>query len=596
MKIYPDIEEHIHSLLKERDHRDILAWVQDEVMLPSPPYSISGPLDLSISRYLIEPLVALENDSVREVVICASPRTGKTLLADAYLLYVLNNDPADILISFHTKDVLRNYYDVRLERYLKYNNIITSDLDRFDNTQKLIKLPKSTIRLISVNTPNSLTALGARVVIADECWRYAPGIIAQIKNRTLDYRYSKKMLFISQGADEGSEFHIEFKQGQQAHWGFRCINCNVEQKYYVSFRKKDYKSYAGLIWDTNEITKPNNERNIDETLKTVRYECINCGHKYYDTEADRRLLNNNGLYIIDNPSANIDYRSYTWNAFACSNISFNEIARSYIVAKHDRQMLKKEKFRNFYLQELATFWSDEIGLEKYSLKVGVSDDESDSQSTLRITTVDVQASANLFYYVICEFDKEKQTIRLITFGKTDSFEKIDKINKEFKVKDQNVIVDSGHETRRVYYECARHGHTDAKGKWYCWTASKGEDPKEGNYYNTLTKKSTFFSRPKLVDANYVNNNKKMFCPFITFSNRTAKDILKSLLDNNHPKYKLFISEEAANDIDFQKQLNSEHIEYRNGKSIWVINTDHTSNHYWDCMVLVVLAGGIVGLL
>lgn len=591
MKLPAEIESEF-AKINIPDRSDIVEWCSKHICLPSPPYSIAGALDLSLSQYLVEPIRSLQNDKVREVVCCASPRTGKTLLSDAYILYCLKKDPADILLCFHTRDILKAFYDVRFLKLLKTNGIIDLTADRFDATQKLIRLPDSTVRFVTVATENSLTALGARVVIADECWRYGPGIIPQIKNRTLDYRYSKKMLFISQGSDEGTDFHSEWKQGQQAYWGFQCPYCNSKQKFYLAYKRND-NTFAGLTWDTNDYTKPNGTRDIPRTLETVHYKCISCNAKFF--ENDRRLLNKSGCYIPGNPNAKIDIRSYTWNAFACNSIAFEEIAKTYLLAKHDRLRGKHEAFRNFYLQEMAAFWNEGVGLEKYNLKVNSFEEGEETIDTTRISTVDVQMHGNLLYYTICEFNKLTKSIKLIAYGKTDSFDAMNQINKEHNVKDQCVLVDSGDSTRIVYTACAKHGHLDKRGKWFCWTATKGETPQAGTYYDPQTKRNTFYSRPKLQDVN-VGDGKKLFCPFRTFNANTGKDILKALLDNSHPDFKLYMSESALADEEFKSQLHAEHRVMRNGKYTWVTIKENIDNHYFDCLVLQCVAGGILGFL
>lgn len=577
------------------DRRPLTAWALDNVDLPSPPYSIPGPLDLTINKCLIEPIEALHSNKVREVIFCGSPRLGKTLLSDAYVLYTLKEDSADVLLCFHQKETLKAFYDTRFLKLLKHNNILDYEtMDRFDATQKLIRLPNSTVRFVSVQNPNSLTALGSRVVIGDECWRYPQGILQQIKSRTNDYRFSKKILFISQGCSEGQDFHLEWQQGQQAHWGFKCPHCNKEQKFLLNFKRKD-RTYGGLTFDTNDITKPNGIRDIAATEQTARYECIECRAVFKDTEVDRRQLNNCGLYIPENPKASDSIRSYRCPAIASANMSYAEIVRNYLLARHELKRNRPEKFKTFWLQEMADFWSEGAGRESFDLKVGAAEEGEVKGEIIRFTTADVQQEGNLLYYVICEWNKTLRTIKLITYGKTDGFDGLNKLNKDNKVKDQNVMVDSGAFTRLVYRACASHHHFDAAGRFYCWTATKGEEPKDGSYFNPTTKKNTFFSRPKTMEAGItLPDGKKLSCPFVTFSNRTSKDILKALLDQTHPDYKLFMTEEALRDEDFKNQLNSEHLEFKDGKGTWVVNKDHIDNHYWDALVLQILAGGIIG--
>lgn len=588
--------ENLFAEIAIPDRRPMREYCLDNISLPNPPYAIPGELDLSLSPYLIEPLEQLaNNDRVREVIFCGSPRLGKSLISDAYIMYRLKEDPTDILIAFHTKDVLKAYYDLRFLRTLKHNKIFDLEImERFDATQKLIKLANGSVRLISVANQNSITALGCNVSVSDECWRYPPGTISQLKTRSIDFLYSRKMLFISSGCDEGHEFHSEWLQGHQAWWGFKCEYCGVEQKYYLNYRLKD-GTRAGLTFDTNDLTKPNGIRDVTATEKTAHYKCISCRAVFKDDAIDRPKLLKSGLYIPENSKAPEDIRSYQCPSIA--KIPFAKIVREFLTAKHERKRGKGESYRVFWMQTMAAFWSENLGREEYQLKVGQVEDGETKGTVIRFLACDVMQDGNLLYYVICEFNKELKSIKLITYGKTDGFSALQKIWRDNQVKDQNVLIDSGDATRMVYRECARRGHLDAKKRWFCPTATKGEKPKDGHYYNPVTKKNTFFSRPKMQDGNVgLPTGEKLFCPFITFSANTAKDILASLLAGGHPDFKLFMTDEALKDEDFKAQLNSEHKEVKNGESTWVPNKEKIDNHYWDCLVLVMVAGGICGYL
>jgi phage terminase large subunit GpA-like protein len=581
------------------DRRDIVDFCLEEIELTNPPYNVSGPLDLSLSRYLIEPLQALQNDRVREVIVAGAPRTGKTLILEAFLLYCLSNDPADILACFHVKNIMRDFYNVRLLPLLAHNKLIDLEDDRFESTQKFIRLPNSTLRLVACQTPNELTNLGARIVLATEAWRYPQGILSHIKGRTNDFPYTKKIYIESQGNNEGTDFHREFVSGHQAHYGFKCPECGKAQKYEIHFKRED-GSYGGLNWNTDDYTKPNGKRDVARTLETVRYDCIHCGKPF--VEYDKKRLNAHGLYLPQNADAKEEIRSFTWGAMASTNVLFTQVAEKYLNAKREWARGNRQPMIDFYQQELGMFWNERLLHEARELKLGVSESTGETvKGAVRITTADVQLNGNLLYYVIADHSKENKSITLVDYGKTDSFEGLDKINKARGVLEHNCLIDSGAFTTKVQRACVKYGRVvpiNGKKAWMGWLATKGGHPKDRKYWNETTKTHTWFSGKKWADVNYgTADNRKISCPWIEFDANTAKDITKLLLDNSHSEYKLFLSPEAMADQEFKDQLNKEHAVMKDGKLIWVlIDENDKENHYFDCLNLQTVAGGLMGQL
>ena len=70
--------------ISSRDRRATAEWSRENVRLV-PPLTKTGPFDASISRHLIGPLDALDDDHCREVNVLAPVRGGKTLIADVFL-------------------------------------------------------------------------------------------------------------------------------------------------------------------------------------------------------------------------------------------------------------------------------------------------------------------------------------------------------------------------------------------------------------------------------------------------------------------------------------------------------------------------------
>lgn len=574
-------------------------WCKHDVFLPSPPFNPGGYLDLSASPYLIQPLLDLQNPKIREVVAVGNPRSGKTLISQAFTLYTIKEDPADILLAVHKKDSIKNFYDIRILPLLKANKIKFAD-ERFNSTKRLIKFEVGSLRTAGAQNSGDFTQLGHRVLIGDEVWEWKSGMLEQFKRRADDFRYTKKILLISQASETGTDFHKEYLKGNQAVWGFKCPHCGTNQTYHFTFKRHDGK-YAGFRFD--EIRKDNGEWDIPAAAQTARYECIECQHKFYDTDKDRRLLNDCGLYIDQNKSFADSIRSYSWNAFCTRNISYESIASSYLEAKQDVDRLKYDNIQNFHQQVLSNFYHLGLNDEKVQLTVGeVGEDGPDG---LRFMGVDVQASC--LYYTVISYYKEKKTIQLLTYGKTapDDWNTIQKVQLDNRVSFNNVLVDSGFNSTQVYRACANHSKiiTDARTKRkmkICWCATKGTEPAEGSYLHKDGKYKLYspIRTQEVVEADKVT---KTFCKLTLFATSPVRSLLQELLDQKHPSWKFLFTEEAEKDEVFKAHLNVDKLETvfspRSNKHVhrWV-NPTREDNHYADCLNLGILAGVIVGYL
>lgn len=596
------------------DRRKLSEWVYDNVTLPSPPYAVGGQLDLSISPYLIEPLNALQENRVKEVVCCGAPRTGKSLIHDSFIIYALLNDPGDILLIHHTQVKMKTWYNSRLSKLLKVNRKVRFSENRFDTTNSLVLFPQLTLRMGGAQSEKELTSLGYRYALGDEVWQWKQGLLQQFKNRTNDFPHTKKIVLVSSPSCEKEDFHNEWCKGQQAEFGFKCPKCGFIQPYVFSkeypYKKGEKKDFGGLCWDENTTTKPQDIWNITEAEKTAHYKCINpsCKARFEDTEQDKRMLLRNGCYIVGNDTAPNDIRSYRWNALCSLNITYAELVREFLTARKLAKNGNYSDLRNFYMEKLSIFWKDSLTEDEIQPLSKVGDDEEElPQDSILFGTADVQESGNKVVYEVFSFSKAKKEAQQIAYGVVDSFDHVSKIFKDLKVKDQNILCDSGGNiTREVYKQCAIHGHKgNIKGVnkpvWFCWSATKGEEVKNEQYWHSDLKAFRWYSQRKRQDAGYGTKEAgKLFCPFYTFSNKVAKDTLKKLLEGKHD-WKWFILPEAQADKNYISQLNSESpklVTDKWGKKTyrWVKDVNSSENNFWDTSVLQVVAASVSGIL
>lgn len=576
-------------------------WCKENVYLTNPPFKISGQLDLSLSKFLVAPMLALQDPEVRQVIYVGSPRSGKTLIGQGYLLYVINEEPADILLAIHQEKLIKSFSEVRLLPFLKANGISLAD-DPTDKkkaaTQKFIKLPVGSIKICGASAA-SFTQLGHRVLIGDELHEWKPGMWDLFKRRADDFRYTKKILGISSASDYGTDLHKEFLKGDQSEYGFKCPECNTEQVYHFTYKRPDGQ-YAGFRFD--EVKNARDEWDIPAASATARYECLHCLTKFFDPK-DRHVLNECGLYIPQNPNPEKGIRSFRSNAFATDNIPFSEIVSDYLLSKALAERSQYDKARNFHKNILSNFYHHGLTDEKLELTVG--EVGQDGKEGLRFLSVDVQK--DWLYYVIVAYFKEKKEMWLTTYGKIPKdWKALEKIQLDNRVSYKNVLVDSGDQAQDVYRACANHFNvftnpkTNKKEK-RCWCALKGDEPKEGSYYHPDDKKYRLYSPIRKQEVVNQDKSQKTFCKYAMFAASPCRTILQELIDNKHPQWKLLFSPEAAADIEFKEHLQAEKLTTifspRSNKYVerWV-NPERLPEHYSDCLKQIVVAGVIVNYL
>jgi len=588
-------------------------WCKQNVYLNNPPYSISGYLDVDKSPYLKEPLAALDNDEVREVVVCGNPRGGKTLLAEAYLLYTLKEQPSDCWYAVHKDESIKAVMDVRLMPLFESNGIHFTD-DRFQKTQKFIKFPVGSLKLVGAQNPSGMVQTNGRVLIGDEVWQWADGVLEQFRRRADDFPHSKKILLLSQASDEEKDFHKAYMQGHQAEFGFKCPYCEFTQKYLFSYKFNDGK-YGGLNWASNDDTKPKGVWNIDKAAATSHYTCTNpeCRHDFYDSAKERRQLLEHGLYIPTNPEASKEIRSYKWNALATPNVSFQTLCREYLVADYNHDRGKSKDIRNFWMQRMSHFF--QIG-KVQGMDAGITGDtETDASGSavgVPVMGVDSQYSSGVHPYVVCNFNLDKKEIQIVTYGKASTFDEIEKIQLDNRVKHQRVMCDCRYQqSDNVFVEIAKRKRKatlpNGQSVMNSWIGTFGiGNRKDDTWYHGRDKRTGVdiykpYGTTKRIPIKFGTNQmvKGFLCPTVSFANDPLKDVVKLLLENKHPGWKLVMSEAAKADKDFVEQLNSEKKVCKvdkNGYSKWVWQKGTTDNDYFDALILCVLRGMIIGYL
>jgi phage terminase large subunit GpA-like protein len=577
---------------------EIYEWANKYVDLHNV-YSIPGHFDISRSRFLIEPFKALKDLRIRQVNIMASPRCAKTLLSEIFLLHTIANNAGTFLFLQSTGEKIDQMAELRMVPLLKSCEPVKALLDphRFAVTKNQFKFPHMSVHLDSAKL-SALQSIGYKFIVGDEVWLWDAGLTNELQARVGDFKHSSKILLISQGGIEGDDWTTEFEKAPVYEWGWLCPSCQKEQVYYWNKQRED-GTYAGIIWDKNDKTCPDGVWDVEEAAKTARLECLHCKHQVSDNPQNRRYLNDTGRYICTNPKGDIQKRSYRWTALANIEVSFAEYVKEFL---HAKNILAREgnklPLQAFHQKKLARSFNTSIQTNLAHIITADYDPLNKwSDEAYRFMTIDCQNEFKMFYYVIRAWAKNGAS-RQITRGYAATFDELAEIQQHNLVRDQNVLIDSGFQTkeREVYAECIKRGHVGIVGgkqHWLSWIALKGFDCYDFHHKADGTRK--LYSTETKGDPNKAELKGKT-CSVYLWSNYSIKNILVHLRDGKGAEWVT-----SNSDDDYERQLNSElltrTIDKKTNKEKWIwVAKPNVPNHYWDCECMQLVAACMVGIL
>lgn len=548
-------------------------WAKNHVTLHSS-YQAPGPFHIEKSLYLKRPLECLQDQSIREVTIYKAVQTGGTLVAELYALWMIANRPSNLMWNMQTDDDAKDEAEMRMNKLLEECPPVSRLLPTHRSKKKKTSILFYNMwMLIQGCGLSNLQSKSVETLFNDELWMWPPGHYGHAVARTTAFEKTRKILNVSQGGLAGDEMDMAFAAGSQEIWGFRCCECGLLQPY----------AWKQLKYDTNDVTFTGTEWNLEELDKTIRFECAGCGHKIYDTPRERHQMNESGEYIVTNPGAPKDIKSFRWNALACTSISWRKHVRKWIRAEMMKRNGSIELLKEFIQKDLAEAFQEKnedapIIVESDFLMGSEWQDKHE-----RILTVDVQKSE--FWAVCRDWSKDGRS-RLFWEGKLLTFEEIREKQLEFDVKNGRVIIDSGFRAVEVYKQCCH----------YKWTAFKGEDKEyflHKNNAGDLVRK--VYSPEQRGDPGIGTATQGLrSCKLILWSNPSVKDMLDGFRRGLYRKHEIpkDISQEylTQTDSETKKLFHNK----KTGRQEWTwVQIPNVPNHLWDCECMQIVGAVIV---
>lgn len=614
-------DDHWQSRFAQADTREIWEWAADEGELPTV-YAMPGKLDIDTCPMVKEPFRALKNPIVRQVTCMSGVQCLKTLIGEIWLLWSIANDPGptqwlqptDEEASEHAKErflPLISSFPV-VARYYTPN--------RHDKTTDFFRFQHMFLRMEGAANKGNVQRKSIKNQMRSEVWqveKWQRGRLRDASSRLTQFVHNSKAYTESQpGWDNAynvDDMHGHYQSGTQEVLHFRCLSCGHSQPFHWEFRRND-GTQAAIRWDDTASTRrENGEWRWGELERTVRYECIACGHRHYDDPMTRRSLTGTLHFVAGAPDV-LDHRSFTWNQLAMGNLSWFETkiggVKNFLLAREQASRGNDAPLMDFWMKVIA---------QPY--------DPSKHQAVAELSTVDLSAEAResaadmvidgiTFVHRLAAIDVQQDWFRVVVqawskagdditleMATCYTWEDCSQLLGKWRVPDQNVSVDVSHRGYEVKIECAKHGHlakNSGRNVWRCWKALKGADQDTFAWKKQLPTGKTElvqlpYQWPPQVGDPCVNMRpddprRKLLagktCEVIAWSNPTIKDIVINRRDGKLKGVKSLVAQGEWNatfsaEMHSQKKVQAD-MKYGGGKWKYMKFRD---DHSLDCVCM-----------
>ena len=595
-----------------KDRRAIYDWAADNVTLP-PVLTRSGRFDVTTSRHFIAPFEAIADDRVREVNVCAPPRSGKTLIADISIPWFVDVAGASVLFVIQTEEMAASHAELRTMPLLKSVPGIAGmlPLDRHKQRNTEILFTNGLPLIICGPSISNLQNRGFRVVISDETWILAekyPGRLEEAKSRLGDFlrEENSKLLCISQGGKAGDDWDAQFNSGTLHQWEVACLGCGQYFEPRFSGTRDD-----GTRWGIRYEQEKNEagQTRLARALETIRFECPHCSHPHLDNPRTKGQWNLSGRYKSD-PAESQKKKSFHWGNVI--DFPWTELVEKWLAARAAAHLGAEVPTIQFMQKQLAEFYDPAKGghvekLPTIALELTAAGKFWEKQDFIFLT---VDKQLGHFWALVEAWSKEGESM-VLWADRLETWQDVANKQAEFKVPDQCVFVDCGNWQSEVWAECARHGHATKDKKWKCWWALKGTASPSfsGQRKNTKTGKLEPVRLPYTWPADKGDpcfglasddpRRKELagkVCPVVGWSNPTIKDICGSRRDAMMRGKLAFVGNGVGPHFSRHLFAEAKRPSAKDpGKFTWEV-IGKRPNHLWDAYSMSTVAACMAGII
>jgi phage terminase large subunit GpA-like protein len=428
--------------------------------------------DLEFLRLIMDDFA---DEGVSEQACMCSAQSCKTVTNMGLQGWMLCEDPGPALWVTKSAPEAKKLVKGRLWPMYDNTPVIADRLPKEKGKRNLLEMyfPGMYLHVVGADNEGSLQSTPYRYLFLDEVRQWKDGALAMVRKRTRSYPHNFKHVTISCPDMEGDAVHRAFLRGNQNHWHVKCRSEGCETEFRLEWGEKGKR--GGLKWDKNDVTCPEGKWNLDEVVKTLRFECPGCGTEYRDikpSQKDRKYFCRSGRWIPANPNAPSNTKSYHWNALLPHFTSWEDQLKEFLAARDAMKWGDFEDFKDHWCETRGLPWTDRLRfakeekfLDERIRPYGLNDKAH--WEVRRIMTVDFQGKGGAHYWVEIRAWGYEGRSRLLHFGRAMSEIEIDALAAQYGVEEVNIAYDTAWDTARAYQMVMKSG--------YKRKAMRGED-------------------------------------------------------------------------------------------------------------------------
>lgn len=581
-----DLLDFRRGLYRPTPRQTVVEWCEANLRMSARQTEHPGPFSTSLRPYMREPMEGWKDPAVSEIVLCWGSQTAKTTTLMAGLGWLIDNEPSPCLWLMPTENLARSFSKSRWLPLLEDSPAMVAnfpaDRDRLTNLEQ--HFTRSTLTFVGSNSPANLASRPVRVLIGDEVDKFAPATEKEAdaldlaEQRLKAFSSSKLFLTSTPTVTEGRIWQ-RFLRGDQRRYYVPCPNCKEQIR--LEWRQVKWDETAKL---------PDGKWDFSRVRSSARYECQLCKGAINDAQKVAALRH--GSWVPENKGALPGVRSYHLSSLYSPDrkCTFGHLAVAFLEAQES--LLGLQGFIN---GNLAEPWENQSAPRQREELIVAGAEGLDGEA-VKFLTVDCQATAPFFWYVVRAWNKDGSS-RAIDAGPLDTWHDVREKQKQHGVQDVHVVIDSGYDATSVYAECLRWGrYVPRDGRvplWVGWIPAKGlqrrgwRNPKTGV-------EEPFYLRgidPRVGDN--AGRQGKLELKLLEFATDTTKDIFDRLR-RGKVSTRWEVSAPVATP-EYWRHLDCEHkvarLSSATGRTTWtwLPRSSRWPNHMADCEVMQIAA-------
>lgn len=379
-------------LWRPPERRAIYLWAASLIRFGSES-PFPGQFRIETTPFVKTPFDQLRRDDIEIVSLSGPAQTAKSTMASIFVADCVVNNPGACTWNSPTKDAAKKTAEKKIWPIFRRCAPI------------LAKLPPKcgflTIRFadapFAIQTASEGNAHGDSIKyqinddLQSEDW--LPGMLGKFLKRTSAFAgVGRKIINLMTGctklveerADDGTliqergdDAFEDWMAGTRSLWSVHCPACRHRQPLVWEHRADDGRklknadgsSVYGIVWDTDEITKPGGtwqdgkyvggRWNPAAVACTARWRCLACKHEVADTRANRHALSaleNGADFDATNPFPQPKRWSGRYPAMASELIPWGDLVVEFLSALDNAAVGNLDPLKEFVMNRLAEAW------------------------------------------------------------------------------------------------------------------------------------------------------------------------------------------------------------------------------------------------